>query len=163
MFRMNSTRLKKFCKMCQNGLSIIGKEKYYPAIFIFFPRKEIFEIVGESLRLAKVAELLKEEIGLIINKELKDPRLGIVTVTAVDISPDLKKATVHIGVLGSKKEKERSIKVLDQSKGFIQGTIGQRLRIKYTPSLHFQLDESAEYSLRIAKILKNIKKQESKE
>lgn len=119
--------------------------------------------MSESLRLARVAELLKEEIGLIINNELKDPRLGLVTVTAVDISADLKSATVHIGVLGSKKEKERSIKALDRSKGFIQGAIGQRLRIKYTPALHFQLDESAERSLRITEILKNIKKQESKE
>lgn len=116
--------------------------------------------MGESLRLSRVSELLKEEIGVIINTELKNPHLGFVTVTGVEVSSDLKNAIVRVGILGSKKDKNSSVRILEQSKGFIQGIIGRRVRIKHTPALHFKLDESAEYSIKIAKILKKIKEED---
>lgn len=118
--------------------------------------------MAQSQRLARIAELLKEEIGLIIHNNMKDPRIGFTTVTGVDVSPDIKVAKVSVGVLGNQKEKAQTIKTLEQSKGFIQGEIGRRLRMKNTPTLIFLLDESAETSIRISKIIEKIHKDEEK-
>lgn len=117
----------------------------------------------ESQRVARVAELLKEEIGRLMHEELKDPRIGFLTVTRVDISPDIKNAKVFVSVMGSKKQKEESMEALEKGKGYIQGEIGKNLRLKYTPVLSFKLDESVDASMRITKILKKIKRQEEEE
>lgn len=116
--------------------------------------------MAQSQRQARISELLKEEIGLIIHDNLKDPRVGFTTVTGVEVSPDIKTAKVAVGVLGSGEEKTRTIRTLEKSKGFIQGEIARRLRMKNTPGLHFVLDESAENSIRISKILEKIRKDE---
>lgn len=118
--------------------------------------------MAQSQRLARISELLKEEIGLIIHDNLKDPRIGFTTVTGVDVSPDIKVAKVSVGVLGKEKEKAQTIKTLNASKGFIQGEIGRRLRTKHTPTLNFILDESAETSIRISQIIQKIHKDEEK-
>jgi ribosome-binding factor A len=103
----------------------------------------------------RVNESIKEIIGDAIATELKDPRIGFVTVTDVDTSPDLRAARVYISVLGSEEERERSLAGLRSSHGFLQGKIASAMRMKRTPTLTFEYDESAERGDRISRLLRN--------
>lgn len=100
---------------------------------------------------------IKDEVSVVINQELRDPRIGFATVTDVQMSPDLKHARVFVSVFGSEKNKTTSLDVLNHAAGHIRHKIGSRLRLKYTPELLFVIDESAEYGDRIEKLLENIK------
>jgi ribosome-binding factor A len=101
----------------------------------------------------RVNESIKEILGDAITTELKDPRIGFVTVTDVDTSPDLRAARVYISVLGSEEERERSLAGLRSSHGFLQGKIASAMRMKRTPTLTFEYDESAERGDRISRLL----------
>lgn len=110
-----------------------------------------------SQRVQRVAEEIKQEIGKIIHDELKDPRIGFVTITKVDLSPDLRYASVYFSVLGTKKESRDTQVGLARSAGFVRKLLGRRMKLRYTPQVTFRLDESAEYSIRISKVLEKIK------
>jgi ribosome-binding factor A len=101
----------------------------------------------------RVNESIKEIIGDAITTELKDPRIGFVTVTDVDTSPDLRAARVYVSVLGTEEERERSLAGLRSSHGFLQGRIASSMRMKRTPTLTFEYDESAERGDRISRLL----------
>ena len=101
----------------------------------------------------RVNESIKEIIGDAITTELKDPRIGFVTVTDVDTSPDLRAARVYVSVLGTEGERERSLAGLRSSHGFLQGRIASSMRMKRTPTLTFEYDESAERGDRISRLL----------
>jgi ribosome-binding factor A len=103
----------------------------------------------------RVNESIKEILGDAITTELKDPRIGFVTVTDVDTSPDLRAARVYISVLGSEEERERSLAGLRSSHGFLQGKIASAMRMKRTPTLTFEYDESAERGDRISRLLRD--------
>ena len=103
----------------------------------------------------RVNESIKEIIGDAITTELKDPRIGFVTVTDVDTSPDLRAARVYVSVLGSEEERERSLAGLRSSHGFLQGKIASAMRMKRTPTLTFEYDESAERGDRISRLLRD--------
>ena len=110
-----------------------------------------------SQRVQRVAEEIKQEIGKIIHDELKDPRIGFVTIAKVDLSPDLRYASVYFSVLGTKKESRDTQVGLARSAGFIRKLLGRRMKLRYTPQVTFRLDESAEYSIRISEVLEKIK------
>lgn len=99
--------------------------------------------VNESLR-----EVLAEALG-----ELKDPRIGFVTVTGVETSADLKHATVFISVLGSERKREQSLAGLEAAHGVLQKRIAAELRLKRTPQLTFQYDPSVERGVRMSKLI----------
>jgi ribosome-binding factor A len=101
----------------------------------------------------RVNESIKEILGDAITTELKDPRIGFVTVTDVDTSPDLRTARVYVSVLGTEQERERSLTGLRSSHGFLQGKIASSMRMKRTPTLTFEYDESAERGDRISRLL----------
>jgi ribosome-binding factor A len=101
----------------------------------------------------RVNESIKEIIGDAITTELKDPRIGFVTVTDVDTSSDLRAARVYVSVLGTEEERERSLAGLRSSHGFLQGKIASSMRMKRTPTLTFEYDESAERGDRISRLL----------
>ena len=103
----------------------------------------------------RVNESIKEILGDAITTELKDPRIGFVTVTDVDTSPDLRAARVYISVLGDEEERERSLEGLRSSHGFLQGKIASAMRMKRTPTLTFEYDESAERGERISRLLRD--------
>ena len=103
----------------------------------------------------RVNESIKEILGDAITTELKDPRIGFVTVTEVDTSPDLRAARVYVSVLGTEEERERSLAGLRSSHGFLQGKIASAMRLKRTPTLTFEYDESAERGDRISRLLKD--------
>ena len=104
-------------------------------------------------RMRRVDGVLREVIGATIGGELQDPRIGFVTVTAVQTSPDLRTAQVHVSVLGSDEEKADTMAGLRASHGVIQKAIAAQTRMKRTPTLTFVYDESVERADRITRML----------
>ena len=102
-------------------------------------------------RLRRVNEALREVLSARIAEGLKDTRVGFVTVTAVETSPDLRHARVYVSVLGD--DREETLAGLDASKGLLQRAIADDMRIKYTPQLNFIYDETVEKGMRISEIL----------
>ncbi|MED3660443.1 30S ribosome-binding factor RbfA [Ureibacillus sp. FSL K6-8385] len=113
-----------------------------------------------SLRANRVAEQIKKELGDIIGRKLKDPRLGFVTVTDVEVTGDLQQATIYISTLGTDEEREETLKTLERAKGFIRSEIGHRIRLRKTPEITFKFDSSIEYGNKIEQLLRSIKEDE---
>ncbi len=113
-----------------------------------------------NVRAHRVGEQMKKELSDIIMRELKDPRVSFVTVTGVDVTGDLQQAKVFITVLGSDEQKEATLQGLSKAKGFIRSEIGKRIRLRKTPEITFELDESIEYGNRINTLLQNLNKDE---
>jgi ribosome-binding factor A len=97
---------------------------------------------------AAVREVLSEAVG-----ELKDPRIGFITVTGVETSPDLRQARVFVSVLGSERKREQSIDGLQAAHGLLQGRIARELRMKRTPQLTFEYDPSVERGVRMTQLI----------
>ncbi|WP_073027301.1 30S ribosome-binding factor RbfA [Lutispora thermophila] len=112
-------------------------------------------------RLNRISEELKKEISSIIMNELKDPRISAMcSIVSVETTPDLKYAKVYVSIYGSKEEKEITLKGLKNASGFIRKKLGDNMKIRYLPEIHFVLDESIEHGARIAEILNEIKNKE---
>ncbi|TRZ96404.1 30S ribosome-binding factor RbfA [bacterium] len=108
-------------------------------------------------RYEKVAEAIKREASLIIHDELKDPRLGFVTITGVELTQDLRYAKIFFSVLGKDEDYKRTKGVLDSASGFIRKLIAQRVKLRFAPEITFREDRSGEYSIKIQSILDQIK------
>ncbi len=108
-------------------------------------------------RLEKVAEAIKKEVSLIIHDELKDPRLGFVTVTRAEVTADLTQAKIFFSVLGKDEDYKKTKEALDSASGFIRRLIAQRIRLRLVPEILFREDRSSEYSIRIQEVLDEIK------
>jgi ribosome-binding factor A len=106
-------------------------------------------------RMRRINEVMREVIGGAIASELQDPRIGFVTVTAVETSPDLRSARVFVSVLGDKREREATLAGLRSSHGVLQATIAREMRIKRTPTLRFHYDESIERGARLSRLLES--------
>src|SRR5439155_9087158 len=92
----------------------------------------------------RLGQEVREEVARMIAGELKDPRIGFVTVTRVELGPDLRLARVFVGVLGTEKQRQASLAGLKQAAGYMRRALGQRLRLRHTPELLFQYDEGLE-------------------
>jgi ribosome-binding factor A len=101
----------------------------------------------------RVQELLLKEISALIQRGLKDPRIGFSTVTTVDLTDNLKHAKVYISVFGDKSEQQETIEGLTNASGFIRGSLGKTLNLRHIPVLEFILDETAEHVAKINKII----------
>ena len=115
-----------------------------------------------SDRMNRVAEAIKEEVARILQQELKDPRIGFVTITQVRVTADLQHATVYFSLLEGHGTPEATEAGLKSAQGFIRKLIGERLRLRMTPELIFRRDSSVAESVRIAKILDDLKKPEER-
>ncbi|HAK37989.1 MAG: 30S ribosome-binding factor RbfA [Nitrospinaceae bacterium] len=104
-------------------------------------------------RSERVQELLLEEISALIQRGLKDPRIGFATVTKVNLSDNLKHAKVYISVFGTEREQKDTIEGLTRASGFIRGALGKKLSLRYIPVLEFILDGTAEHVAKINKII----------
>lgn len=104
-------------------------------------------------RMRRVDEAVREVLSHAIATEIKDPRVGFVTVTAVQTSPDLRTARVFVSVLGDDPVRERSLAGLRSAHGFLQRRVAAELRIKHTPTLEFAYDDSLDRSLRINELI----------
>ena len=122
-------------------------------------RKEVYISMTakkNSNRMEKVNEELKKELSIIIDNNLKNPHItGIISVTKVKTSPDLKYARVYISLLNCKNEKE-TLDGLKSASGFMRSEIARRINLRYTPELRFEIDDSMEYGAKIDSILKEI-------
>ena len=104
--------------------------------------------------------LLQMELGSLILEGIKDPRLGFVTVMHVKITPDLKSAVVFISVMGDKKKKEETLKVLERAAGFLQREVGVAIKMRYTPKLQFELDDSLDKDFEIGQVIRKIEEKD---
>lgn len=107
----------------------------------------------------KVREAIRREISLILHDELKDPRLGFITITRVELTPDLRYAKVFFSVLGKEEDYNKTKKALDSSLGFIRKLLAERINLRLAPEIIFKEDHSQEYSVRIQEVLDEIKEQ----
>jgi ribosome-binding factor A len=101
----------------------------------------------------RINESLREIVGDAISTELQDPRIGFVTVTAVETSPDLRTARVYVSVLGKPEERDATLDGLRSAHGVLQSAIARQMRIKRTPTLSFHYDETVERAARVSKLL----------
>lgn len=104
-------------------------------------------------RMRRVNEVLREVIGAAIAADLSDPRIGFVTVTSVETSPDLRTAKVYVSVLGDEEMREATLSGLRSSHGVIQSRIAAETRLKRTPTLSFRYDPTVEQGMRISRLL----------
>ncbi|MDD3087421.1 MAG: 30S ribosome-binding factor RbfA [Candidatus Omnitrophica bacterium] len=105
----------------------------------------------------KVAEAIRQEVSVIIHDKLKDPRVGFVTITNVEITHDLRFAKIFFSVLGNEEAYKKTKQAFDSSLGFIRKLISQRLNLRFAPEIAFYEDRSSEYSVRIEEVLNQIK------
>jgi ribosome-binding factor A len=110
----------------------------------------------QGKRLDRVNQLIKEEISLLLQRELKDPRLGFVTVTDVQTSKDLRVAKVFVSVLGDEAQWAASLAALASARGFVRNWLRQHLDLRVTPELDFRADRSMEHAARIQELLKQL-------
>jgi ribosome-binding factor A len=111
-----------------------------------------------SRRQAQVAEFLRDEVSEIITREMKDPRLGFVSITRVELSPDLRYAKVFISVFGSEEEREATLRALTGAAGFVRYQLKPRMRIKHVPEISFHMDRSMEHAEEVARTLNKIRR-----
>lgn len=104
-------------------------------------------------RAERLAEEIREQVARMIASDLKDPRLGFVTVTRVELAHDLGHARVHVGVLGGEAERKKSLAALEQASGFVRRELGRRLRIRHTPEIDFRYDKGLDATDRVARLL----------
>jgi len=109
-----------------------------------------------SRRAQKVAEAIREVVGMAILADLKDPRIRDVTVTYVEISADLRHAKVYVSVMGDESRQNLSLRGLRSAAGFLQSKIAQRIDLRYTPRLKFILDQGVKQSIEISRILDEV-------
>ena len=118
--------------------------------------------MSSQLRIEKLQELIKQEMSKMLLREIKDPRIGFVTVTDVEMTGDLREAKIFVSVMGSDEQVQESLKGLKSALGFIRREIGKRIRLRFTPEISFALDTSLDYSEHIQKILLDIEKEGTK-
>ncbi|TDM12911.1 30S ribosome-binding factor RbfA [Macrococcus bovicus] len=111
-----------------------------------------------SMRSERVGEQLKKELSEIINQKMKNPNIGFVTVTEVEVTGDLSQATVYVTVLGDEKERKKSLEALEKSKGFMRSEIAHRMDLRIVPELKFQYDESIDYGNKIERMIADLNK-----
>jgi len=99
---------------------------------------------------------IQHEISLMISRDMKDRRIGFVTVTGIRLSPDLRHARVFVSPMGSDSEKKESLETLNRAAGWIRHELGQRIRTRFLPEIVFQLDTSQEYGDHIDRLIEEI-------
>jgi ribosome-binding factor A len=104
-------------------------------------------------RMRRVDEAVRAVLGEAIAKDLSDPRIGFVTVTAVKTSPDLRHARVYVSILGDERQREQSLAALASAHGFLQNRLSTQMKMKHTPLLSFHFDPSVQRGMRITELL----------
>jgi ribosome-binding factor A len=110
----------------------------------------------QGKRLDRVNQLIKEEISTLLQRELKDPRLGFVTVTDVETAKDLRLAKVFVSVLGDERQWASSLAALASARGFVRNWLRQHLDLRVTPEIDFRADRSMEHAAKIQSLLKQV-------
>ena len=109
-----------------------------------------------SRRVQKAAAAIREVVSMAILADLKDPRVAGVTVTYVEVSPDMREARIHVSIMGDEAAQRLCLKGLESSAGFLQQKVGKRIDTRYTPRIRFEIDEGVKKSIAIAKVLEDV-------
>lgn len=115
-------------------------------------------MAGMTVRQRKVADRIHGLVSNVLDRKIKDPDKGFVTITHVKMSGDLRIASIYFTVLGDEDEKERSLEALNRAKNFIRSEIAHELNMRFVPELRFFVDDTMEYARKIDELLKSIKK-----
>jgi ribosome-binding factor A len=110
------------------------------------------------MRKDKVQDAIQKEVSDIIRNELKDPRLGFITITSVEVTDDLRNAKIFFSVLGKEEDFKKSADALKSAQGYIRKLLAQRIQLRFVPEIMFRVDNSSVYSVRIEEVLNEIKK-----
>lgn len=103
-----------------------------------------------------MSDLLRAELSELILREMKDPRIKLVSLTGVDVTSDLRRAVVRVSVLGEESQREEAVEALRHARGFLRTELAKRLRTRATPELVFELDRGAEHSQKITELLESL-------
>ena len=113
-----------------------------------------------GIRSDRVQVQLKREISKILHEDLRDPRIGFVTVMRIDLTGDLRYAKIYFSVLGDDAKQESSVEGIESAAGYIRRLIGERLKLKFVPELSFRLDKSIEYSVNLEKTFERLRNEQ---
>jgi len=121
--------------------------------------------LGEQLhkykRSERVGDLIGQEVAsMLLAGDIKDPKIGFVTITRVKMSPDMKHARIFFSVMGDEKTVKQSGYALNRARGYIRRVLAKKVQLKYVPEIIFELDDSLEHSMRIEELLQDIKEQD---
>lgn len=109
-----------------------------------------------SRRVLKAAEAIREVVGMAILSDLKDPRIENVTVTHVEVAPDMRQAKVHVSVMGDERQQKLCLHGLQSAAGYLQQKVAKRIDTRYTPRIVFELDQGVKKSIAIARLLDDV-------
>ena len=115
--------------------------------------------MNTTRRQKRVASLIKEELSRLLIEGIQDSSSGLITITRVETTPDLKTAHIYLSIFGSE-QKETTLELLDKKKGYLRKSIASKIKLKYNPMLIFSFDPSPDYEEKIDKLLENIRKNE---
>ena len=115
----------------------------------------------QSRRAQKLAQLIKRVISELISQEIKDPRIGFITITRVKLSNDLKSSNIYYTLLGDNESKESTRKGLTRAKGYLRSHLGARLRLRRVPEIEFVFDKFVEESIHLNELLKEVRQEEA--
>jgi ribosome-binding factor A len=114
-----------------------------------------------SYRSDRLAHELKVQISLILSREMRDPRIGLTTVTDARVSPDLRYARIFVSVFGSPDDQKQALAALNQGAAFVRRLLSSRLRLRHSPEVTFEFDQSVQHGARMEEILNEVKKETS--
>ena len=109
-----------------------------------------------SSRIARLRELFRVETSVVLQRQMRDPRIGFVSVTDVELSADLRHAKIFVSVLGDAEAKTRTMAGLASAQGFIRTELARRIRLRHFPQVHFRMDESIERGARVDRLLRQV-------
>ncbi|WP_029215581.1 30S ribosome-binding factor RbfA [Kallotenue papyrolyticum] len=109
-----------------------------------------------SKRTEQVGDEIQRILGEVIQTELKDPRIGFVTVTGVTVTPDLLRANVRVSIMGDEQQRRETMRVLERAKGYLRRRVGEELTLRQVPEIKLHLDTSLDHALRINELLRQI-------
>ncbi len=111
-------------------------------------------------RSEKIADLIRKEVSDMLLRTVKDPRVGLVTITKVKVTEDYRLARIQFSVPGSLEEREKSMEGLASAKGYIRRELARRIHLRYTPEIIFEFDPSLEYAIHVEEIFRSLKEEE---
>ncbi|MFC2172942.1 30S ribosome-binding factor RbfA [Acidobacteriota bacterium] len=118
-------------------------------------------MVAKNIRMQRVADRIRDEVCQILAREIKDPRMGFITITRVDVSRDLRHARVRYSLLGTPEEQKQTKEALKSARSFIKRLVGERLAMRFVPDIEFIFDRSVEHGIKIEQILREIKEEDN--
>lgn len=113
----------------------------------------------EGKRSEKVADLIRKEVSEMFVRSVKDPRIGLITITRVTVTEDCRLARIYFSVPGSDAEREKATRGLESAKGFIRRELARQINLRYTPEIIFAFDPSIEYAIHIGEVLESLKQE----